>query len=409
MSDTRGALAGGAGRALNLIHIFGGPLDRGGAELQLAALVRRQVDRGHKVTVLCLARPGVLAEPIRASGANVQALCDTRRGAFFCSTRAGRLLFGLVWLVRCVRRLSPDLVQCTLPHAQLVGGLAAFWLPHIAWVVSHRTVESSLRMSVLTKALIWLGKGKWSAHVGNSRAVTHDLVRCGVPSDKLALIYNGVNIPHRASAKDRAQFRHDLSMPQAGLVLAMVGNLWPYKGHGSLIRALARAKLGRAWRLLIVGADRGQHEPLQALTASLGLERNVVFYGVSEEVAKILAIADIGVSASHREGFPNAVLEYMAAGLGIVATDVGGTREALGDAGLLVPAQDDRSMAAAIMRLADPEVCARYGALARQRAGRFDGDRCADEYELLYQSVVQTNKLPAELQTRSIQELASPK
>jgi glycosyltransferase involved in cell wall biosynthesis len=122
-----------------------------------------------------------------------------------------------------------------------------------------------------------------------------------------------------------------------------------------------------------------------------GLADRVVFAGRRrpEEVARWLQAADAFVLASHNEGLPNVVLEAMACGLPVVATDVGGTGEAVleGVSGLLVPPRDVGSLAEAMTRISeDPELAARFGAAGRRRVERYFGwsacGRCwIDVYE----------------------------
>jgi glycosyltransferase involved in cell wall biosynthesis len=93
----------------------------------------------------------------------------------------------------------------------------------------------------------------------------------------------------------------------------------------------------------------------------LGVERDVFFIGRCDNVADLLFASDVGVLSSKAEGFANAILEYMAAGLPVVATDVGGVREAIveGETGYVVPAGDDRKMAERIIQLLEEPARAR--------------------------------------------------
>jgi glycosyltransferase involved in cell wall biosynthesis len=107
---------------------------------------------------------------------------------------------------------------------------------------------------------------------------------------------------------------------------------------------------------------------LRSLAAQLGIERDVFFIGRCENVGQLLFACDIGVLSSKAEGFANAILEYLAAGLPVVATDVGGVREAIaeGETGYVVSSGDDEKMAAGIVRLLnDPERARAMGQLGR--------------------------------------------
>jgi glycosyltransferase involved in cell wall biosynthesis len=162
-------------------------------------------------------------------------------------------------------------------------------------------------------------------------------------------------------------------------LLVCVGRLDRYKGHDHLIEAfaaLARAR-PRA-RLLLVGDGRFR-DVLTATAQRAGLGDRVCFAGALGDVRPALAAADVFVQASDEEGLPGAVLEAMAMGLPVVATDVGGTREAVDDGvtGLLVPARDAAALAAAVLRLLDdPGLAARFASFARKRAAEeFSSER----------------------------------
>jgi glycosyltransferase involved in cell wall biosynthesis len=101
-----------------------------------------------------------------------------------------------------------------------------------------------------------------------------------------------------------------------------------------------------------------------------GMSSRVIFTGQTENVADYLRVMDIFVLPSYREGFPKSVLEAMSTGLPVVATDIRGSREAVvhGETGLIVPAKDSASLAAAVERLLDnPQLAARMGRAGRQR------------------------------------------
>jgi glycosyltransferase involved in cell wall biosynthesis len=126
----------------------------------------------------------------------------------------------------------------------------------------------------------------------------------------------------------------------------------------------------------------------------------ISFFGSRDDVADILAASDIGILASHQEGFSNAVLEGMAAGLPMVVTDVGGNAEAVldGVTGLVVPARDPRRLAQAITQLAhDKQRRVAFGTAGRQRAAEcFSQEQCKRRYDVLYRGLL-AGRLPAEV------------
>src|SRR5207237_5498771 len=117
-------------------------------------------------------------------------------------------------------------------------------------------------------------------------------------------------------------------------------------------------------RRFVFAGNGALRSELEEQVARLGQEENVLFLGRRNDVPEILACCDIGVLPSKAEGLSNAVLEYLAAGLPTVATNVGGNAEIITDQvnGLLVPSQDASALSAALLRLLrDPEFASRLG------------------------------------------------
>jgi glycosyltransferase involved in cell wall biosynthesis len=175
--------------------------------------------------------------------------------------------------------------------------------------------------------------------------------------------------------------------------LIIVANLIPYKGHADLVQALAicRQRMPLDWCLLIVGRDDGIQEQLQRQIDIIGSADRIRFLGARRDVPALLAAADIGLLVSHQEGFSNAILEGMAAGLPMIVTDVGGNAEAVrhGETGLVVPARDPDQLAAAIVRLSN-DAAARnaFGNAGRERVREyFSFASCVDRYDRLYRGL----------------------
>ncbi|MBV8697006.1 MAG: glycosyltransferase, partial [Bradyrhizobium sp.] len=131
-----------------------------------------------------------------------------------------------------------------------------------------------------------------------------------------------------------------------------------------------------------------------------GLESHISLLGVRSDIPDLLNASDVAILASHQEGFSNAIIEGMQAGLPVIVTDVGGNAEAVasGETGLVVAPRDPDALAAAILRLAsDGELRQRYGAAGRRRvAVHFSLEACVAAYEALYRGLL-AGKTPAEI------------
>ncbi|HYK22080.1 MAG TPA: glycosyltransferase family 4 protein [Pyrinomonadaceae bacterium] len=199
------------------------------------------------------------------------------------------------------------------------------------------------------------------AVVANAGAVKEHLIRLGVSSEKIALIYNGIDLSrfNQNGQPGEALQRLGLAAIQGRPVITMVANFeYRIKDQPMLLRAAQRV-LPEVPDAVFVFAGEGElREETQKLAEQLGLTESCFFIGRCASVPDLLAASDICVLSSQAEGFSNSILEYMAAGRAVVATDVGGASEAIveGETGYLVKAGDDRAMAERIISLLkDPD------------------------------------------------------
>jgi glycosyltransferase involved in cell wall biosynthesis len=232
-----------------------------------------------------------------------------------------------------------------------------------------------------------------AAILGNSRAVVAELVEEGAPAEHLRLIYNGVNLSEFEKIGDRDSARAVLGIPPTALVMTVVANLIPYKGHDDLLEALSAVKLELPdeWLMLWVGSDSGIAEELLSKAKSYGLEEHLRWLAQRDDVPGILLASDVGLLCSHEEGFSNSLLEGMAASLPMIVTDVGGNAEAVldGVCGRVVPAKSPWDLSRAIAELSEnPELRARMGKAGRERVEkRFSLARCVACYDELYRQL----------------------
>ena len=185
--------------------------------------------------------------------------------------------------------------------------------------------------------------------------------------------------------------------PRERATITCVARLEPVKNHDMLLAASAALRrTGAEFRLQLVGEGplRGEYE---ARVAELGLESTVAFLGRREDVDRVFADTDIATLVSLREGIPRAVLEAMAAGLPVVATDVPGTREAVrpGETGLLVRPGDVEGLASALGFLIDHPNARRWlGRRGRKHVvAQFDERTVIDALERTYREAL-GNRVP---------------
>jgi glycosyltransferase involved in cell wall biosynthesis len=213
--------------------------------------------------------------------------------------------------------------------------------------------------------------------VCNSLAVQRALAEAeGVPMERTRVVPNAVDLPPALPEEARARIRREHGAAPGETAVAQVATLTPAKDHALALAAAERLRArGCAFRWWFVGGGPLQSE-LEGAAAACGLSGTVRFLGHREDAREILAAADIAALTSRSEGFPNAVLEAMAAGRPVVATAVGGTDEAVvdGETGLLVPPADAEAFAEGLGRLAeDAALRERLGRAGRERAERLYG------------------------------------
>jgi glycosyltransferase involved in cell wall biosynthesis len=199
-----------------------------------------------------------------------------------------------------------------------------------------------------------------------SAATRELLVRLGVARDRIRVLHNAVDGDSTAIPLDLTK---EFDLPRGARVLVAAGRLSPEKGHCDLVEAMARLKdHDPAVALVILGAGR-EAERLRAQVAAAGLAGRVVLGGFRDDVLRCIAGADLVVNPSLTEGLPNVVLEGLALGRPVVATDVGGVSELItpGETGWLVPPGDPAALAKSIVAALDDAPRARALVEAGQR------------------------------------------
>lgn len=207
----------------------------------------------------------------------------------------------------------------------------------------------------------------------NSAAVGRLVVAEGFPASRLRVFPNFIEteafLPEPGDWRVRRLAA--LGVPERALVIGTVGRLEPVKDHATLLRAFAGLTgAGAAAHLVLVG-DGTARSALEALAGELGISSRTHFAGTSPSRPNSYQLFDVAGLLSLSEGFPNSLVEAMAAGCASVATPVGGVPEAIthGESGLLVPVGNAAAAAAALQRLVDdPVERARMGNAARARA-----------------------------------------
>jgi len=288
-----------------------------------------------------------------------------------------------------LRHTSAQLVHTNSLKTHFIGGLAARLarLPLI-WHVRDLLAENE-GYHLLRRAACLL-----RPHViAISEAVAEQFA--GLPVE-VTVIPNGISLDKFYPDLPSLRLRSELGLTADDRVLLVVSRLTPWKGHMTLLEAVAR--LADRWprlKLVVVGEvafwEAGYEQQLKQRAAELGLAEQVIWTGFRSDVPELLRLCDIFVLPSVREPFGRVIIEAMATGRPVVATDSGGVPEIVvdGQTGLLVPPEDAQSLMGAIETLlADSQCAQQMGAegLARTRQ-LFSTDRVAQQVQRLYQRI----------------------
>lgn len=245
-----------------------------------------------------------------------------------------------------------------------------------------------------------------AAFVGPSRAIERELQAAGYARPRIHYLPNGVAIPpprDRAARRDAraalASVQPMLNIPEAAPLAVYTGRLHPAKGLGELVEAWDAVRADWPAARLCVAGEGPLRDTLQDQINARNLGGHILLAGTFDSVDELLAAADLFVLPSHEEGMSLALLEAMAAGLPIVATDIPGNRELAADGqhALLVPPGDAEALADAMARLlGNGSLAAQLAAAARGRvAEEFSLATCVDRHVALFEDLVDAAGKPA--------------
>ncbi len=219
-------------------------------------------------------------------------------------------------------------------------------------------------------------------------------VKLGIAAqERFHVVHSGVDIDrYRAAGADPEVKRKELGLTRGEPIVLSVGRLEPVKGHRYLINAVPSVlkELPQA-RVLLCG-DGALRGELEGLARNLGVAEEVIFLGEREDVPELLAASDLFVLPSLNEGMGRAVVEAMAAGKAVIATDVGGVPDLVadGESGLMVEAESPEQLAGAIvMLLKDEDLRRKMGVEGKNRAEEYSIDAMLEKIDALYQELLE--------------------
>ena len=354
-------------------------LDQAGAEKQMALLAAGLPREEFDVHVCVLTRTGPLESELRASGIPLVLIGKQWRADPLAYFRLRRL----------VARLRPDLIHTWLFAANSYGRAAGIACGVKCLVAGERCVDPWKGCLEL-----WIDRylARFTARiVANSSGVRDFYVSHGVPAGKFVVIPNGVP-PAKPSPVSRDQLLAELGLPGGTALIGLIGRLWPQKRVKDAIWAADLLKvIRRDFHLLVIGDGPHRHR-LELFCDQCRIRDHVHFLGHRSDVPRILPHLNVLWSTSAYEGQSNAIMEAMAAGVPVVATDIPGTSDLVvhGRTGYLFPTGDRAALARHTNRLLnDPALAKQLGASARQRMlEQFSVEAMVRRYTELYRELL---------------------
>ena len=357
-------------RVLHLIDT----LSAGGAERMAVNLANGLVQRGMVCSLCATRREGPLKRELSP---------EVR---YYYLDRRAR--FDIAAVARLSRFVKENSIQIIHAHSSSVFLAALIKLLHpqirVIWHDHYGGLSVAKRSAFLYRPVI--------QNVDGIIAVNHQLAewsasQLGVPGSRIRYIPNFVTDTRKGLMGDPPGSK--------GFRIICVANLRPQKDHLTLIQAMKTviAQEPRA-HLILIGSDKDRETSQKILKeiSLLGLESNITWLGSREDVNDILFACDIGVLSSASEGLPLVLLEYGAAGLPVISTDVGDCAEVLdyGNAGLLVPPGSSQALAEGLIRLLEnPSLRDTLGSRLKERVSQnFSPTAALDQVEEIYKTVL---------------------
>lgn len=349
----------------------------GGVETQLLSVLRRLNKDRYNVSICCIKDLGVLGEKAADSGIKMIALNLMKSNRF--SPGIARQIS------RTIREHNVHILWTHQYVANLYGRIAVLPSGMPAVISNFHALYDNPKMH--RRFFNRLLSGRTDFMVAVSDAVAADMKTYDrVSAEKIRVIHNGIDLSVFDIKASKAECRRELGLPEDDMIVGTIGRLSEEKDHKVIIDALLSMPDGV--KGLIIGDG-----PLRKRLEEAGQKR---FYFTGQMEYNVIPLAlnamDIFCSSSLWEGFGMAVVEAMASGLPVVASDIGSHREVLGEAGRFFPAGDAEALAKSLnMILDDTSLRRSLAGKAKERAALFSIEETVAAYDRLFRTAAKND------------------
>lgn len=354
----------------------------------MALTARALAARGHAVTVAVFYRKGPMAAGLPEAGVTIVDLA--KRGRYDIVKFMRRFF-------RMLHEASPEILYSHLPVQNIIALTArrVASRPVIVWGIRESGMQ--LEHYEWMTRLTWRMEG-WAARYGdwviaNSQAGAAAAIARGIPSDRVSVIPNGIDLERfKPDLEARSKVRDSWGAKPETLVIGHVARVDPVKDHETFLRAVAQLAHHRPdiRAICIAAGPRSATEGLRATAHALNLADHLEIFDGCDTVSDVMNGFDVFcLSSAFGEGFPNVVAEAMACGVPCVVTRVGDAAALVGDAGMAVPTRNPEALARALLEVGNRR---KQGSLAvpaiRARAAMFSPDRLAASLEERFEKLL---------------------
>jgi glycosyltransferase involved in cell wall biosynthesis len=372
-------------KAINILHIMS-RLPVGGVENQLLMILEKYDKKKLHPIVCSLSDKGEIGKEIEDYGIEVIPLNKLKH----------RFDWSIVKdIYKLIKTRNVKIVRTHQYHANLYGRLSA-WLAKVPCIVAsvHNvyTIDRKFHRRLINNLLARCT----DTVVAVSETVKKDVLTYdGLSEDKLRVIYNGIDTD-RFFNLNGSLIRSKLGISSEAPVVGTVGRLTLQKGQKYLIDAVSALREKIPQILLLIVGDGPMRGELENHIRALGADKNTILLGTRRDIPQLLSAMDIFVLPSVWEGLGTALIEAMAAGKAIIATDIPPFREIINTEkiGILVPARNSSAIASSIeLLLGNKSFAGTLGNNAQERAySDFNITTTVDKYTNLYEDIL-SNKV----------------